>query len=57
MAGSNRKKKRDKKCKPRGTNSGGVHGGGGKTNLTTVQKALMGGGVIRSYMDKKGRPQ
>lgn len=53
MAGSNRKKQRDKKCKPRGTNSNGVHGGGGKASLTATQKALMGGGIVRSYLDKK----
>lgn len=55
MAGSNRKKKRDKKCKPRGKDSNGVHGGGGKTDLSAIQKALMGGGVIRSYLDKKDK--
>lgn len=40
MAGSNRKKKRTPKV------SKGINGGGGKTRLTELQKALMGKGIM-----------
>jgi hypothetical protein len=40
MAGSNRKKKRNPKV------SKGINGGGGKTRLTELQKALMGKGIM-----------
>lgn len=43
MAGSNRKKKRAHKT------SKGIHGGGGEVTLTTVQKALMGKGLVQSF--------
>ena len=29
--------------------SKGIHGGGGKTTLTYLQKALMGKGIVQSY--------
>lgn len=43
------KKKREKPCKPRGVPSKGIHGGGGKTRLTEVQKVLLGGGAARRF--------
>lgn len=41
--GKSSKRKRDHKV------SRGVHGGGGKTRLTELEKALMGKGVLARY--------
>lgn len=58
MAGSNRKRKRDKPCKPRGVDSKGIHGAT-KHRLTEVQKVLLGKGVfarinLRNAAQRKG---
>lgn len=45
--GKGGKKKRDKKCKPPGVPSKGVHGGGGKVNLSYLDKTLLGGGALK----------
>lgn len=45
--GKSSKKKRDKKCKPPGVSSAGVHGGGGKVTLTYLEKTLLGGGALK----------
>lgn len=43
MAGQGKTSKKARKTKV----SKGIHGGGGKVRLTELQKALMGGGVMR----------
>jgi hypothetical protein len=48
MAGSNRKKQRTPKT------SKGIHGGGGKTKLSTLQKALMGKGLMATKQRRQG---
>lgn len=48
------KRKRDKKCKPRGTDSKGIHGAR-KHPLTTLQKVLMKKGLYQSFEPLGGR--
>ena len=43
------------KSKRTAKTSKGIHGGGGKTRLTELQKVLMGGGMLRTtkVLDRK----
>lgn len=46
MAGSNSKRKRNKKCKPPGVNSGGNRRGARKARLSESDKAMLGKGIF-----------
>ena len=48
MAGSNRKRQRNKPCKPRGVDSKGIHGAT-KHPLSEIQKVLLGKGIFKSF--------
>ena len=54
MADGNSKRKRNKRCKPPGTHSKGVHGAT-KHPLTTLQKVVMGKGLYQSFEPLGGR--